>query len=102
MRLPVEQEATGHLFVPATLNGQPMRALLDTGASRTTVGLPAGRRRAGITAADLLSGPASVTQSLDAAGIVTRPRQFASCGWAGTVVDAPVLNVADLPRRPGT
>ena len=100
VRLPTEQERTGHLFVPAGLNGRPIRALLDTGASRSTVGLPAAAA-AGITGADLLRGPSSVTQSLDAAGIVTRPRRFRSLQIGAERVDDPTLNVADLPPQAG-
>jgi predicted aspartyl protease len=100
VRLPTEQERSGHLFIPATLNKQPIRALLDTGASRSTVGLPAAAA-AGLTAADLLRGPSSVTQSLDAAGIITRPRRFRSLQIGDDAVDDPVLNVADLPPQAG-
>ena len=99
-RLPIEQERTGHLFLPAELNGQPLRALLDTGASRSTVGLPAAAA-AGITEAELLRGPSSVTQSLDAAGIVTRPRRFRSLQIGAEGIENPVLNVADLPPQAG-
>ena len=100
VRLPTDQEPTGHLFVPALLNGRPVRALLDTGASRTAVGLPAAAA-AGITETDLLRGPASVTQSLDAAGIVTRPRRFQELRVGDDVADAPTLNIANLPPQAG-
>lgn len=40
-RLPTQQQRSGHLLVPAQLNGQTMIGLLDTGASRTTIGLKA-------------------------------------------------------------
>ena len=100
VRLPTEQERTGHLFVPAVLNGRPIRALLDTGASRSTVGLPAAAA-AGLSASDLLRGPSSVTQSLDAAGIITRPRRFRSLQIGDEAIDDPVLNVADLPPQAG-
>lgn len=99
-RLDTEQGGSGYLFVPAVLNGQPLRALLDTGASNTTVGLLAAAA-AGITKADLLRGPASVTQSLDAAGIVVRPRRFRELRVGGDVIADPVLNVADLPPLAG-
>ncbi|HEY0204040.1 MAG TPA: aspartyl protease family protein [Acetobacteraceae bacterium] len=99
-RLPTEQDRNGDLFVRAALNGRPIRALLDTGASRSTVGLPAAAA-AGLSAADLRRGPSSVTQSLDAAGIVTRPRRFRSLQVGDEAIDDPVLNVADLPPTAG-
>ncbi|MGI4954667.1 MAG: aspartyl protease family protein [Janthinobacterium lividum] len=100
IRLPTEQDRNGDLFVRAALNGRPIRALLDTGASRSTVGLPAAAA-AGLSAAALLRGPSSVTQSLDAAGIITRPRRFRSLQIGDEAVDDPVLNVADLPPTAG-
>ncbi len=100
IRLPTEQEPNGDLFVSARLNGRPIRALLDTGASRSTVGLPAAAA-AGLSAADLLHGPSSVTQSLDAAGIISRPRHFHSLQIGNEAIDDPVLNVADIPATAG-
>ena len=100
IRLPTEQDRNGDLFVRAALNGRPIRALLDTGASRSTVGLPAAAA-AGLSAADLLRGPSSVTQSLDAAGIITRPRRFRSLRIGDEAIDDPVLNVADMPPTAG-
>ncbi len=99
-RLPTRQQRSGHLFVPAQLNGQPVIGLLDTGASRTTIGLQAAAD-AGMTEADLLHGPASVTQSLDAGGIVVRPRRFRELRVGTDVIDQPMLNVADLPPQAG-
>lgn len=100
IRLPTEQDRNGNLFVRAALNGRPIRALLDTGASRSTVGLPAAAA-AGLSAADLLRGPSSVTESLDAAGIISRPRRFQRLQIANEAIDDPVLNVADLPPEAG-
>ena len=99
-RLPTQQQRSGHLFVPALLNGQPVIGLLDTGASRTTIGLQAAAD-AGMTAGDLLRGPSSVTQSLDAGGIVVRPRQFRELRVGTDIIKGPVLNVADLPPQAG-
>lgn len=99
-KLATQQQNSGHLFTPASLNGQPVQGLLDTGASRSTVGLRAASD-AGITAAALLQGPSSMTQSLDAGGIVVRPRQFDELRVGDDVIQRPVLNVADLPPQAG-
>ena len=95
-RLDTGQQPSGHLITPAVLNGRPVRALLDTGASRTTVGLAAAAA-AGITDADLRQSKASVSQSLDATGIVVRPQPFRELRIAGAVFPNPVLDVANLP-----
>ena len=95
-RLDTEQQSSGHLITPALLNGRPVHALLDTGASRTTVGLAAAAA-AGITDADLRQSKPSVSQSLDAGGIVVRPQPFRELRLAGAVFPDPVLDVADLP-----
>lgn len=95
-RLSTEQQPSGHLITPAVLNGRPVRALLDTGASRTTVGLAAAAA-VGITDADLRQSKASVSQSLDATGIVVRPQTFRELRLANAVFPDPVLDVANLP-----
>ncbi len=100
VRLQVEKEGSGHLFIPAVLDGVSVRALLDTGASRSTVGLPAAAAT-GLTEAQLLSRPASVIQSVDAKGIVVRPRRFRTLEVGGEVTADPLLNVADLPAQAG-
>ena len=99
-RLPTQQQRSGHLFVPAQLNGRTMMGLLDTGASRTTIGLKAAAD-AGLTKAELLHGPASRTVSLDADGIVVRPRRFRELRVGSDVIDRPILNVAALPEQAG-
>lgn len=99
-RLPVQQQRSGHLFVPAALDGQPVFALLDTGASFTTVGLPAARD-AGVTEAALRNDPALRSQSFNTEGLVVRRRQFRSLKVGNDVLERPTLHVAALPTFAG-
>lgn len=95
-----ERDAAGYLFVTAAINGTSVRALLDTGASRTTASRAAALR-AGLPPADLLAGPASTTEDPGSPGITVRPRQFRELRVGTDTLDSPVLNVADLPDDAG-
>ena len=95
-RLDTQQQPSGHLIAPATLNGRPVHAVLDTGASTTTVG-PATAAEAGITPENLLRGPSSLTRTVSAGGIMVRPRRFRELRIGNDVIAEPVLNIAELP-----
>ncbi len=99
-RLSVQQDGNGLLYAPVFLDGQPARALLDTGASRSTFGVPAAADT-GVTLADLRRGPASLTRSVDSAGTLVRPRQFRELRVGNDVLENPVFNVADFPLGAG-
>ena len=99
-RLAVQQDGNGFLYAPVFLDGQPARALLDTGASRSTFGVPAAADT-GVTMADLRRGPAGLTRSVDSAGTMVRPRQFRELRVGNDVLDNPVFNVVDLPLSAG-
>jgi len=66
MRIPIGED--GHFYVDATVNGRPVRFMVDSGASTTTIstsdaraaGLEFGSRRAVVNTAN---GPAQVIQS---------------------------------------
>jgi predicted aspartyl protease len=99
-RLPVQQQQSGHLFVPGELDDQPVFGMLDTGASFTTVGLePA--RDAGVTAAALQANPARRAQSVNESGLVVRQRQFRTLKIGNDVMERLTLHVADLPPYAG-
>ena len=95
-----QQGASGHLFVPAELNGQPVRAMLDTGASRTTVSLQAAGE-AGFRGARLAALPTGRGQAMNAGGILVRAAPFRSLRVGTDGLDAPVLAVVDLPAGAG-
>lgn len=99
-RLPVQQQRSGHLFVPGELDGQPVFGLLDTGASYTTVGLAAARD-AGVTATALRADPASRAYSMNTSGLIVRQRRFRTLKVGSDVLEHPTLHVADLPPYAG-
>ncbi len=99
-RLPVQQQGSGHLFVPGELDGQPVRGMLDTGASNTTVGL-ASARDAGVTEAALRTDPVRRTQSFSEGGLIVRQRRFRTLRIGNDVLEQPMLQVANLPPYAG-
>lgn len=99
-RLPVQQQRSGHLFVPGELDGQPIFGMLDTGASYTTVGL-AVARDAGVTAAALQANPAQRAQSINEGGLVVRRRRFRALRIGNETMEGLTLHVADLPPYAG-
>ena len=99
-RLDVQQDGNGFLYAPVLLDGQPARALLDTGASRSTFGAPAAADT-GVTITDLRRGPAGLTRTVNSAGVLVRPRQFRELRVGNDVLDKPLFNVAEFPLSGG-
>ncbi|MBC7799931.1 MAG: clan AA aspartic protease, partial [Gemmatimonadaceae bacterium] len=99
-RLPVQQQRTGHLFVSAELDGQPVFGLLDTGASRTTMAV-AVARDAGVTLRQLQAAPGGRSRTLDPGGLAFRQQQFRALRIGNDVLESPMLLVADLPPYAG-
>lgn len=99
-RLPVQQQPGGRLYVSAELDTQPVFALLDTGASNTTVA-PGPARDAGVTAAALRAAPAFRAQAFNEGGLVGREQRFRSLRVGNDVLDRPLLHIADLPAYAG-
>lgn len=99
-RLVVQRQQFGHLFTPGELNGRPVLALLDTGASHTTVGLAAAHE-AGMTAAALRADPAIRASSAGKGRVAVRKQRFQTLKIGDDVLEQPVLWVADLPPFAG-
>ena len=100
-QLAVQQEAgTGHLFVPVELDGQPLRAMLDTGASRSTLSLQAAGE-AGLSGRRLSALPSGRGQVMNAEGVLVRVAPFRSLRVGEAVLERPVLAVVDLPAIAG-
>jgi predicted aspartyl protease len=55
--IPMEVDPSGHITVPVTIDGQRLRALIDTGASATVMNLTVARRRFGLNETTTNSGP---------------------------------------------
>ena len=94
-----QQPRSGYLFVTAELDGQPLRGVLDTGASLTTISIAAARD-AGVTAQALQTSPGGRILTMNTGGIEVRSRTFRSLKVGEDELTAPTLLVANLP--PGT
>ena len=99
--LPVQQQArSGHLFVNGELDGQPLRGMLDTGASLTTVSLAAARDT-GLTPQALHALPGGRILTMNATGMQVRSNRFRSLRIGADELTAPTLLIADLPPSTG-
>lgn len=101
IRLPVQQKAgSGHLFVPVEADGEKLRGMLDSGASRSTLSLQAAEdikihRRA------LAQLPATRSQTVNAGGMVVRTAAIRELRVGPDRLDRPQIAVADLPAFAG-
>lgn len=95
-----QQPLTGHLFVQTALDGQPVRGMLDTGASVTTVSL-ATARDAGVTGQALRDAPGGRVLSMNAGGVEVRASRFRNLRIGKDELIGPVLLVANLPPGAG-
>ncbi len=83
--IPMRFEA-GHIVVPATVDGQRLEAIVDTGASDTVMNLTVARRRFGLDEATTNSGPSI--------------HQFKSLDLEGITVANPTIRLfTDFPAR---
>ena len=95
-----QQPGSGHLFVPLEVDGQPLRGLLDSGASLSTLSLQAaadtGLRRRVLDALPRRRG-----QAVNPDGIVIQQTRFKRLRIGGVVIENPWLTIADLPPFAG-
>ena len=101
VQLPTQQvPRSGHLFVPVQVDGEPLRAMLDTGASVTTLSLQSAED-ARVSGRRLAALPASRGQAVNAAGIVIRSSAFRELRIGSDVMERPTLAITDLPPSAG-
>lgn len=99
-KLDTQQQSSGHLLVPAALDGHALRGTLDTGTGTTTIGLQAAED-AELTPEDLRGGRSVAVQGTGPRGLRVWPRRFRLLEVGPTSLQGPVLNVADLPPEAG-
>lgn len=95
----VSSPAENALVVPVVLDGKPLRALLDTGATSSLLGAP-GMFRLGIDLAALQSDPSDLVSGLGPHSVTMRQHRFRSLSVAGQTIDSPVLWVAPVRLTP--
>lgn len=97
--LPTTIPADAALLIGVELDGTPLRALLDTGAARTTVTAP-GLARLGLTEAALAADPAATLRGVGPNAVPARAHRFARLRVGPAVTDAPVLLAAPIRPAP--
>lgn len=97
IRLPVQQQpGSGHLFVSVAVDGQPLRGMLDSGASNSTLSLQSAED-AGLGHGALERLPAYRGQAINAEGLVVRRAVFKEMRVGADRLERPTLVIAALP-----
>ena len=89
--IPIKMEQS-HLDVPVMLDGRPLRATIDTGASFTTLNLVRAQEKLGFSP----DAPAAGTVPRDNPERQIYPRRFASLSFDGVTVQNPLVIVQPL------
>ena len=95
----VSMPAEEAIVVPVTVDGKPLRALLDTGAGASLL-TASGMHRLGLTQASLAGDPAGQISGLGPRMVVVHRHRFASLRVGDLIVEQPVLWVE--PDSPDT
>ncbi len=99
--LPVQQQAgTGHFFVSMEVDGQPLRGMLDSGASRSTLSLQSAEDT-GLGRRTLAALPRTRSQTVNPEGLVIREAVFRQLKVGTDILERPRLTIADLPPFAG-
>jgi Aspartyl protease len=97
--VPVAMPAEQALVVPVTLDGMPLRALLDTGSGASLLARP-GMFRLGLQPSGLAGDPASEINGLGPRSVVMHLHRFRSLQIGQQVIEAPSLWVAPIRLSP--
>ena len=97
--VPVQNPMESALVAQITLDGMPMRALIDTGASSSVVGAP-GMARLGLTEAELAGDPSVAVSGQGPRMVTMRRHRFASLQVGEALVRGPELWVAPIRFTP--
>jgi hypothetical protein len=97
--VPVTMPAESAIVVPVTVDGVPLRALLDTGASGSLIAAP-GMFRMGIELASLAADPGDLVSGLGSRVVTMRRHQFRSLRIGEQAIEQPLLWVAPIRLQP--
>ena len=99
LSVPVENPAESALVVPVTLDGVPLRALLDSGASQTLVAAPGMARLA--LGLDRLDGdPRHIVNGMGPRAVTMWQHRFRALQFGGETFADPVFLVAPIQLNP--
>jgi hypothetical protein len=90
--LPAYRQA---LVIPVEVDGRALRAMLDTGASRTLITAP-GMARLGLTAERLAGDRGGIARGIGRNGVTVQAHRFDTMQVGGAVERGPVLLVAPV------
>lgn len=99
LSVPVENPAESALVVPVELDGVPLRALLDTGASRTLVAAP-GMARLGLGPERLRGDPSQVVTGMGPHTVTMWQHRFRDFRIGGQTFAAPLFFAAPIQLQP--
>ena len=97
--IPVESPVDNALVVPVDVEGTRLRALLDTGASRTLIAAP-GMARLGLGLDRLKDDPREVVSGAGPHAVTMWRHRFGPIRVGPDIWDAPAFLVAPIPLRP--
>ena len=99
--IPFEREASGHIMIPVTIDGQRLQALVDTGAASTVMNLTVAQRQFGLAEGTTNTAP-SVHQfkSLELEGLaVQNPTIRLISDRMAQVMPSDLGSVTSAPRQ---
>jgi hypothetical protein len=97
--VPVTEVVGAAVVMPVSLDGRPLRALLDTGASSSLLAAP-GMFKLGLDVAHVAGDPSDVVNGLGPRSVVMRRHRFAALTVAGEVTNSPEVWVAPVHLSP--
>ena len=97
--IPATMPTDTAIVVPVSLDGRPLRALLDTGASVSLLGAP-GMFKLGLTAAALASDPADTVSGLGPRSVAMYRHLFRALAVGGDVTVSPRIWAAPVRLTP--
>ena len=99
LSVPVENPAESALVVPLELDGVPLRALLDSGASRTLVAAP-GMARLALSLDRLRADPSQIVSGMGPHTVTMWQHRFAAFRIGGETFAGPTFFVAPIQLQP--
>ncbi len=101
IRLPTQQQArSGHIFVSVSVDGEPLRGMLDSGASTSTLSLQSAEDT-GLTQRRLAQLPRGRGLALNKEGLSFRENTFGEMQVGDDKLVHPKMSIADIPPFAG-
>jgi len=100
--LPLRIDRFGRAFVTIVLDGVPLAALIDTGATDTTLSFDAARRRFGLSPGSPGVEPAGTVRDVQGNALANYRRPFKALDIGGIRFDNPRIDISGTAWEPGT